>query len=439
MRKLGFIVWITVCWVVQHANAQDSSRWTLEECIAYAKQHNISINTLRLTRASSNEDVLQARAARIPSLAGSASQSFTNSKNADPVIGGFQTQSSWAGNYGVNTSVTLFNAGYLQNSYKEKKLLLQSADLNILQTENDITLQLTQAFLQALLTRENIVYLQDVLETSNAQLTQAKQRYDAGSIAKKDYLTFEAQVAADEYNLVAAKNTYRNNLLTIQQLLQIPMESDFDILVEDKVEIPVDAPPLDTAINVAMRTRPEVQNSQLAIEIAKIQIRMARAGHYPTVSLGGTLSTGYTDNTTEAYFNQLNNNFYQRASLTVGIPIFSNRTVRTAENKAKINLSQSNLNLLNTRTLLTQAIEQAYIGLLNAESQYSAAQKQVTSTEEAYRIVQAQLRLGGANLVELLQQKNLYIQSMQAFLQAKYANILQRKIYDYYMGIAVTL
>src|SRR6476659_683781 len=163
--------------------AQDSSitqtpdKWTLQACINYAKQHNIQMNALRLTQQSSEQDLLQSKAARLPNLSGSVSQFLTGNKNANSYsgnsnseVGGFQSQANFSGNYSLNSSWVLYNGGYINNDIREKDLLAQSANLNILQTQNDITLQITQAFLNILLAKENIVYVEDIIKTSQSQL-----------------------------------------------------------------------------------------------------------------------------------------------------------------------------------------------------------------------------------------------------------------------------
>src|SRR5450432_401624 len=89
-------------------------QWRLEDCIDYAKKNNISLATLRLTTRSTEEDLLQSKAGILPNLTGSVSQSIVNSNNANPVVGGFQTQANFSSSYGVNSSMTIYNNGYLK-------------------------------------------------------------------------------------------------------------------------------------------------------------------------------------------------------------------------------------------------------------------------------------------------------------------------------------
>ena len=223
--------------------AQDSTllklplNWTLEDCIAYAKKNNIQINTLRLNTSSAEEDLKQSKAAILPDLSASVSQNLVNRKNANVVTGGFQSQANFSSSYGVNSAITVYNGGFLKNDIKSKELALQSSNLSVQETENDITLSITQAYLNILLARETITYLKEVLATSQEQLKQGQQRFDAGSIARKDLAQLEAQTASDQYNLVNENNTYSLNIVVLKQILQLPSSFTFNINTPDTIVV----------------------------------------------------------------------------------------------------------------------------------------------------------------------------------------------------------
>lgn len=429
----------TAILLAQDTTRHTSQQWDLETCLEYARRNNIQLNTLRLDRRLSEQDLYLSRAARLPSLSGSISQSVVNSSETDPVVGGFQTQASYSANYGLNSQLVISQGGFINKDIKQRGLLLESAGLSVQEAQNDITLQITQAYLNILLAKENITYLQDLVTTSQTQLTIGKQRYDAGSIAKKDYLTLESQFANDQYNLVTARNTYRQNIITLKQILQLSSSVNFDVVVPDTVIVQQAVPNLETAVSAAMLSRPEIKNADLNISIAQLDLEKARTGYWPTISLGAGLSSGYSDNRDAKYFDQLNNNFYQRLGLNIGIPIFTNRVNRTNVERSKILIDQAKLAAKNTRTTLDLAIEQSYVNVLNAQAQFTSADVQWRANQETYKIANEEMRLGSVNALDLLQQKLLYVQALQAYTQAKYAAVLNSKIYDFYTGVPITL
>jgi outer membrane protein len=362
-----------------------------------------------------------------------------NSKDADPVVGGFTTQSSFSGNYGINSSLTLYNGGYLKNNIKSKDLGVQIASLNVQETQNDISLSIAQAYLNILLAKENQVSLEAVLTTSKEQLKQGQIKFNAGSIARKDLVQLQSQVASDEYNLVNAGNTLRLNTLSLKQLLQLPTGYEMKITKPDTIAVAQTAPALANALDDAMNTRPEIKNKDLSVQLAQVELAKVKAGIKPTVSLNAALATGYSNNQQYKYFTQVNNNFYQSLGVTVSIPIYSRRTNKTNIEKSKISIEQAKLSLLDTKTTLSQQVEQAYINWQNANAQFTAAETQLNASKESYDITNEQLRLGAMNLVEWQQQKSAYVQALQSYIQAKYTALLYSKVYSFYAGNGLTM
>ncbi len=423
--------------------AQDTTagplKWDLQTCLDYAKKNNITINNLRWGARSSEQDLLQARAAKLPSLSATLTQSLVNSNNANPVVGGFQTQATASGNYGVTSNWVVYNGGFLNNDIKQKGILLESAQLNVQAAQNDITLQITQAYLNILLQKENIAYLQELVSSSESQLTLGKQRFDAGSLSRKDYLQLEATLANDKYNLTTAINAHRTNLVNLKQILQLPSSVTFDIVQPDTLVTNQAVASLPEAENAAVNSRPEVKAGELNVKSAEVGLEKSRAGRLPIISLGAGLSSGYSDNNDLKYFNQVNNNFYQRIGATVSIPIFANRVNKSNIERSKIQIEQAKLSLQGTKTTLDQAVEQAYIAVLNSQAQLEAAESSWKTNQESFHITNEQMRLGAFNTIDLLTQKNLYVQALQAYVQAKYNTILNKKIYEFYTGVPVTL
>jgi outer membrane protein len=426
-------------------HAQDSlagrlpTRWDLQTCIDYAKKNNITLNSLRLSTRTAEQNYLLARAARQPSLTGAVTQTYTHSKNANPVIGGFQTESSFSSNYLLSSNITIYNAGALTDNIRQKNLEIQTANLTVVTNELDITLEIVQDYLNILLAKENVVYVEDLVKSTAAQVDQGKKEYDVGSIARNAYIELQAQLATDKYTLVTAQNSVRQNKLLLKQLLQLPVQDTFDIVKPDTVIATEAVSSVDSVEAFALRNRPEIKSGLLGIEISRYDLAIAKTGYLPVLSAIGQLSTGYSNNISDDYVKQLDNNFFQEIGLSLSIPIFNRRSVKTAVENAKIEVEQSKLSLLGAQTTLAQTIEQAYINVLNAQGQYDAAVEELQANQEAFRVATEQLKVGASTIVDYLQQKTLYTQAFQSYVQAKYNSALSIEIYDFYMGKAVKL
>ncbi len=373
------------------------------------------------------QDLLQAKKAKYPNLNACISQGIlaVNGNNGLNV-NGIPSQ-----NIAASSSMTLYRAGYIRNNEASKNLLVQMADLSVQEDQNNITLNITQAYLNILMAEENIVALQEILTTTKTQLKQGDQLYKAGSISKLNYLQIQAQVAQDEYNLVAAQNNLRTYIVNLKQILQLPTDYDFQIVKPESITVDENFKTLSEVQNMAQNQRPEVKYGELNIENSKTNLKMAQPSILPTLSLTGSISSNYVYNNGN-YFNQLRNNFFLPIGLSLGIPIYNNRIYRIAIEKSKIEIQQANLDLLNTKTVLNQQIEQAYISLQNSVLQYESASRQMDLNKQSYDIVTAQMKLGSIDYVQLQQQRLTYIQSIQNFLQAKYSAVLNEQIYEFY-------
>jgi outer membrane protein len=428
-----------------YVHAQDTSRpalpaqWDLKACLRYARDNSITIQSARLSVLTSQQELLLSKAAKLPSLSGSTAQTYTHSKNANPVVGGFQTQSSFASTYSLSSGMTLYQGGYLNDVIRQNQLILQSDNLAVLEDIDNISVQITAAYLNILLAKENIVYEKDLVNTSGAQVNQAVQQYNAGSIAKVDLAELQAQLATDRYMLVTGESNLRQSLLNLKVLLELPSQTPLDVEEPDTLIATALVPALDSAEQVALASRPEVKIGELNVQSAQLDLSKARSGYYPALQASGGLSTGYSNNQVNPYLQQLDNNFFQQIGITLSIPIFSNRINRTNVENAKIEIRQQQLALKGTKIALDQTVEQAYINVVNAQGQYNASVEQLRYTQEGYRIAGEELKVGAANTVQFLQQKNAYVQALQAYVQAKYNAVLNVKIYDFYTGVPIDL
>jgi outer membrane protein len=413
--------------------AQDTAQknWTLEDCIRYAEANNYNINSLKLSRETSNQNYLQSRAAVLPNLNANGNMTFNHTGTS------FNTDSeiNSSGDAGVSSSWTLYNGGYLQKDIEQKKIAIRSADLFLEQGKNNVNLQITQVYLNILLDKENIRYNTDLVNTSTAQLAQMQQKFDVGSAAKKDVVQLEAQLAKDKYNLATSLSTERLDKLGLKQLLLLPSDTTFEVQQPDTLFSLAILPPLQEVQSAATDFLPDVKISELGLQSGKLDLSKARSGYLPVVSLSAGLgsSLGNTVN-----YN-LNNNFYQQAGVSVSMPLFSRRVNKTNVEKAKIGIAQAELDVHNTRISVSQTVEKAYLNALNSQNQYKSAEEQMKYNEEALRISSEELKIGSANMVDYIQQRNLYVQGLQQFIQAKYNAAMYLKIYEFYKGTPLSM
>jgi outer membrane protein len=415
-----------------------AEKWGLEDVIRHAHVNNLRVKSAELAEYRSSQELRRARNDRWPSVSGNVSQSLTNSNNVDPVIGGFQTQSSYAGSFSVNAGVTLFGGGYINNNIAQRRIAEQVASLDIEEARNSITMAVTQTYLNTLYAHEALLYRQEVLEASRAQLERSKILFEVGSITRKDLAQMEAQFAGDEYALVDAQNRYDLTILQLKQLLEIPADQSFQ-LEYPEVEAPViELPEFEAVRASAFVNMPEIKSSKMEVEMAELEVAKTRAASSPVVSLNAGASTGYSNRHNYEFIDQVHGNFYQQVGVGIRIPILNNNNRANVE-IARSNQEQVRMNKQLIENNLRERVETTYADAVAGKQRLNAASKQLSAAEESYRLANEQFELGMLNTIELLQEKNNFLYAQQEYIQAKYTALLNSKIVDFYMGERITL
>ncbi|MCD8072901.1 MAG: TolC family protein [Alistipes sp.] len=404
-------------------------RLTLEECLDFAMGNSYDRQSILLAVESRELDYLQARRERLPSVSGSVSENLAHTKGNEAV---------WSGSYGLSTSLTLFQGGSLTNTIEQNRLISEQSLYNARRFDNELTIQILSSFLSILGNDELLKYQRAVLVASEEQRNQGQALFEAGSILESDYLLLESQYASDLTNIVETQISRATNLLALKNLLSLDPTAPLDVIFSDTAElVDVYIPDEEFVLTRAMETLPDLIISGYNVEIAKMDVKLAKANLSPTVSLGAGLGTGHTD--FSRYGSQLNNRLNEQVGISVSIPIFNRSRTRTQVKQAQINLRQTELddrqNVLDVR----QTVMSEYQTVLSAAARYQASdikQNAYLRSFEAYRV---QFNFGAITTVDLLQQQNNYISAINEYIQNKYSYIFRRKVLDVYMGYPVTM
>lgn len=416
------------------------SQWDLQACIDYALENNIQIKQSEANKETGLVDTKLAKAAMLPSLSASVGQNLSNYPfpQDDASIGTGTSSLSGSGSYNLNASWTVFNGGARATGIKQAELNNRIADLEIEESKNNIKLAIIQNYMQILYASEALKAYEDAVELSKAQLESNKIKLSVGSVAKSDVSQWESQYAADNYNLVNAQATLENYKLQLKQLLELdgPDSMDLSLVPPGEEDVLSLIPDKQTIYQTALYVMPQISNSRLSTEYAQLGVDKAKAGFYPTVSLQANTGTGNLYNHSAYSFgSQLKNNWNNVVGLSVSIPIFSNRTVKSAVEKAGITVYSSQLNELSIRKELYSDIETTYLNTVTSQSQYIAAEEKVKYSRESYEVMDEQFTLGLKNTIEMLTEKNRLATAQQELLQAKYTALMNIKILEYYQGL----
>ncbi|MDF1518053.1 MAG: TolC family protein [Lutibacter sp.] len=447
---LAFVLFI-------NANAQDK-KWTLQECVDYALDNNISIKQQELSKELAEEDIAIAKGNFYPSLNSSLSQNWNFGSFID-INGGRVSRDSRSNSFGLNTNVTLYNGNRNKNNLLQVQKSLEAAGFDLEENKNGIMLFVVNNYLNVLLNKESIIIAQDQIYISQKQVEKAKVLVDAGSQPRTTLLEAEATLAANEQQLTTAQNTLDLSLLSLAQLLQVSHKG-FDI---QEVPLTIDAASLiyndtDLIFNTALSNLPEIKSAEIAVERSEIAVEIAKGAYYPSFSFGAGLGTSYQHNqgskdvrpvvdpntntvvfVPNGFGKQLEDNLGYNLGFSLNIPIFNRFQTKSNVTKAQINQEIASLQLLDQQVKLRETIEKAYADAKAALNQYISAEKSLLAQNESFKNAQVSYDNGTMTSFDFDQIRNRLVNAQSSLANAKYNFVFRTKLLEYYLGIPIVL
>ena len=411
-------------------------RWTLQTCLEYALENNIQVRQSRVGELSGLEDTELAKAQLFPSLSASVTQGFVNYPSSDAT-----ENNSYSGNYNLNANWTLFDGGKRTKEIKKSKIQNEVDKLSTEETEDNIQIAIVQAYLQVMYAMESVKINENTVETAKAERDRAKELYKAGSISSVDLAQLESQYSTDKYQLVVAQTSLDNYKLQLKQLLELDIMDEIKLDMPDIAEehILTPLPDKKTIYMTSLSVMPQIRSSELAIEMAELEKQQAKSSYWPTLSLSAGVGTGHVSGTDYNLGNKIWKNFNESIGLTISIPIFANRENKTAYNKARLALTTSQLDLLNSQKELLQTVESIYLDAVSAQSQYLSTTERLSYIQQSFQLTEEQFFLGMKNTLEMLTEKNNLLTAQQEVLQAKYMAIMNIQLLNIYQKKPVDL
>jgi outer membrane protein len=421
------------------ANAR---QWTLRDCIDYALANNISLQKSRLTKLSAQEDIMQSQAALLPSLIATTGhnlsyQPWPESGRAS-VQNGYVQQSVdkvyYNGSYGISSNWTLWNGNRNRNTVRLNEMAAEQAELDSAITAQSIQEQIAQLFVQILYSTDAIKVNKQSLETSRKNEERGKAFVEVGKMSRADLSQLTSQRAQDEYQIVEAESALRNYKRQLKQLLQIVDDEPFDVVIPETTDEMAQQliPALGDVYAAALQQRPEIQNALLGMKTSELNIKMAQAQRLPTVGVSASAITNTTSMSNNAWGSQLKNNFNLGAGFNVSIPLFDNRSAKTAVNKAKLQRQNYELELRDKQTALYSTIENYWLQASTNQEKFKAAKIATESAKTSFEMLSGKFDEGLINIVELMQGRDALLQAQQNELQSKYLTILNIDMLRFY-------
>lgn len=460
--------------------AQD--KWDLQQCVEYALKNNISVRQADVQARINALTYQQSKLAQFPTANIQNSGSYGFGRNINQATNQFTTEKVLFTNHSLNINLDLFNWFSKKNTTIANKLTAQAYVAGAEKARNDVALNVANAYLQILLNAEQINISDVQVKQSIEQLNIVKKQVTAGALPELNQAELEGQLASDSSTLITANANYTLSVLQLKAILNIPAEQAFAVAIPPVEQIPIESlAELDPAVvyTMAQANMPQQKINDLNLQAAIKNVAAAKGRMYPSLTLFGGLDSRYSDQDRIArsfkvrpgtkviggvevsgvdypvitadpefydittsirpFFTQLNNNFGQSIGLGLSIPIFNGGAARINWKKAKLNVTNVELQKELDAQTLKQDIYQAHANAVAALQKFNASKKGVETSQKAYDFAKKRFDVGLLNTIDLITNQNNLFRAKINMVSAQYDYIFKMKLLEFYKGLGLKL
>ena len=451
MKRIIVGVMMAFLSAIAPANAQEQTApWSLEACINYAYANNLQLKQKMEEQEARKVELHTSKHSWLPAVNANMGQSFQFGRSTSK-SGVIVDQNAANTTFNINLDMPIFDGFKIPNDIAARKLDLQAAIESLNKAKEDLAVNIASYYLQVLYNKELQRVAQLQVDLDREQVNKTEAMVNAGKVPLSQLYDIKAQLARDEVTLTEATNNVQLALLDLAQSLELERsDRSFDVVtpqITDAVaENMSSILPPETIFDQAVTFKPQIKEQEYLLESQKRMLKVAQAGYYPKLNFGASYSNGYYHTSmggefadTRSFGDQLKQNGQKIVGFSLSIPLFNRFQVRNSVRSARIGINNQQLLLENSKKTLYKEIQQAYYNATAAQEKYTASDKSVASSREAFSYAQARYEAGKSTVFEFNEAKTKYAQSLAEQAQAKFDFIFRAKILDFYRGTPLKL
>lgn len=429
-------IFLFVFFVALQVSAQEK-KWTLQECVNYAVQNNISVKSSELDLKTSNVEKMEAIGAFLPTLSGNASYSVNTGASINPVTNQFQNTTFKSFSAQANSGIALFNGLANWKTLQRAKLSKIANNYRLDKMKDDIALSIANSYLQILFNKEQLKVQRNQNNITKENLKRTQDLIEAGVLPAGDIYDLEATNATQEQQIIASENAVLISKIALCQTMLIEDYVNFDV-IDEIVDVPLSDVTTKSQEEILQKSKESVNDLKIAlsnVDIAKKDLSISRSSYLPTLSGFIGYNTRWSESTPLNFIDQLTLFDGTAVGLQLNVPILNGFATRGRVQRAKINQDKAELQLKQAELDLERNVYQAYNDVKNAAKSYEAAQKALEARQQAFSFAKERYQVGLMNSFDFSQANMAYENAQSEVLRTKYDYIFRTKILEFYFGI----
>jgi len=388
------------------------------------------------SRLFTREGAVQARAAMLPQLGGSASIDRSESESSGTQVFGSQLFPSNSDSerttrsVGVQLSQVVFDRSVFTR-LKSQKALSRASDYQLEAAGDNLITRTSAAYFNVLIQLETLAAAEAAEAALQKQFDFASKRLEVGLAPITDVHEARAQYDSARANTILTRTQVADAYQALAEITGQPVSNLQGLPADFQPQLPV-TEGVDAWVQTAFENNPALQAKQFQVESAEADVQTARAGHWPTLYLGGSYGDTDTDGTSTdnltSEITDFENESQSRAlSLTLDVPIFSGGATQSRVRQAIAQRDIAIAELEQQKRALERNARDAYQTLVAGISEVEARRLALVSAQAAYDASQVGLEVGTRTVLDVLNNQQNLFQAQQAYALARY-NYLQNRL-----------
>jgi len=422
--------------LIAQAPANQPPTVTLDEAIDLALTVQPAVVQARGAVTTAVAARRQATGSWLPTVSGSGSWSYASTSRYNSATGTFvSADRSDSYSAGLSASLTIFDGFQRAAQGRSARADFESADASLTNQQFQVTLQVKQAFFNALAADEFIRVSQTRLQRADEQLKVAKEKLAAGSATRSDTLRSAVEVGNARLQLLNAETSQASTRAALSRL--IGYDGPVQAVADSGLFFMA---PLDTGAVRAelLQTAPSVVAAEANAKAAAASVAVARAAYFPTLrgsfsqSWSGPVSAGRDSITNEANYLAFKGQW--RAQLGLSWNIFDGFSREASVTRSNISSENAAAQAEDARRQANAQLTQQLATLAAARAQIDISRASLAAAQEDLRVVQERYRLGAATIVEVLTSQETLDQAEVDYIRARLDFLVARAQLEALLG-----
>ena len=453
------------------AQAPDTVAITLDEAVRIAVERSLDVRRAALADRSLGSAVRVARAGRLPTLNAQVTPQQSYGLAFDQTTGQVASQTVEQAGFSVFGSIPIYDGGLTSATVRRAELDRDASAAGRERARQQVALDVAQGFLQLLLDRELVEIQAEQLASAEGQLARVAELVEAGARPRGDLIAQQAVVAQRQTALVEARGAVALDRVTLVQTVGLDPAGAYRFVGPSPEALAVDGalayePRAGADLLAAAReARADRRAQLLRIRAAEAAVGVARASGRPTLSLSGSVGTGYSslqqelvdptavqpavpvtlEDGTEVFvggepftlpagspalqqtpfFNQFADNRRGSLGLTLSVPIFDRFQTRRGVVEAQVAVEDAEIALEALDRQVAAEVQQSVVQAETAQARLAAAAVQVEAAAEALRVERDRYQFGAGTLYDVAEAEARLAEAESSRAQAAYTLVFR--------------